>query len=267
MRRAAIVIALAIAVVGLLGAGRPRSRVITAPTQIPGCVMWLRADLGVTKDGDNLVSAWEDQVGAVVFTQADPSKQPLWVADGGPVVGAPGILFDDTIPEVLLYPDILTSATEGTVVATICPTTEEVNSVCKCYFASCDEATSNYCMIFSVSAVAIGGPNYNQVYHKAGKISIVRAATTNLVLGQYRVVATSSDAAAYTMRVGSMSPEALEIRNGSNNGKWFGDTPNRDSCTVGAARYGGLDRGYGGYIYEIALYNRPLTTAELRSLL
>lgn len=33
------------------------------PTDIAGCQLWLKADEGITKDGSNYVSAWDDQSG------------------------------------------------------------------------------------------------------------------------------------------------------------------------------------------------------------
>lgn len=62
------------------------------PTLLSGCVLWLRADRGVTKDGSNNVSAWKDQSSAGNnASQATGAKQPLWVNAGSP--GLPVIRF------------------------------------------------------------------------------------------------------------------------------------------------------------------------------
>jgi hypothetical protein len=69
------------------------------PTQISGCVLWLRADRGITLNGST-VSAWADQSGnAHDFLQATASKQPGFSASGGPngtpylfTTGAGGII-------------------------------------------------------------------------------------------------------------------------------------------------------------------------------
>jgi len=55
------------------------------PTDIGGCVLWLRGDGLVTKDGSDLVSQWSDEssVGTNHALQATGSNQPLYVADGG----------------------------------------------------------------------------------------------------------------------------------------------------------------------------------------
>ncbi len=65
---------------------------IADPTDIAGCLLWVRADLGVTKDGSNLVSTWADQSGAGRdFTEAGSSR-PLWVTSL--VNGHAGVRFD-----------------------------------------------------------------------------------------------------------------------------------------------------------------------------
>lgn len=54
------------------------------PTKLSGCVLWLRADLGVTLNGSN-VSAWADQSGnGRDLAQATTTKQPPYSTSGGP---------------------------------------------------------------------------------------------------------------------------------------------------------------------------------------
>lgn len=55
-----------------------------APTQLSGCALWLRADLGVTLNGST-VSAWANQgtAGGSV-SQGTAASQPTWSATGGP---------------------------------------------------------------------------------------------------------------------------------------------------------------------------------------
>jgi len=48
-------------------------------------LQYVRADLGITKDGSNRVSAWADQgAGAKHYTQGTGANQPLYLATGGP---------------------------------------------------------------------------------------------------------------------------------------------------------------------------------------
>lgn len=63
------------------------------PTQLSGCVLWLRADMGITKDGSDRVSAWADQSGnGNHFTQGTGARQPKWLATGGKS-GGPAVQF------------------------------------------------------------------------------------------------------------------------------------------------------------------------------
>jgi hypothetical protein len=61
-----------------------------SPADMTGCVLWLRADLGVTKDGSNLVSAWADQTSnGNDVAQPAGGSQPTWtdnVVNGYPVI-------------------------------------------------------------------------------------------------------------------------------------------------------------------------------------
>lgn len=72
------------------------------PLGIAGCVLWLRADLGITKDGSNKVSAWADQSGnGNHASQATGDKQPLWVdaaRNGNAVIRFDGV--DDRLTTV-----------------------------------------------------------------------------------------------------------------------------------------------------------------------
>ena len=59
------------------------------PSKLPGLDAWLRADLGITKDGGNLVSAWLDQGSHGVNASAAGAARPLWVdsaVNGHPII-------------------------------------------------------------------------------------------------------------------------------------------------------------------------------------
>ena len=63
------------------------------PSSLSGMKLWLRADMGVTADGSNRVSAWADQSGnGNNFTQGGGSSKPLYVASG--LNGLPHIDFN-----------------------------------------------------------------------------------------------------------------------------------------------------------------------------
>jgi hypothetical protein len=58
-------------------------RVLTAPTDLTGCALWLDAMDSVIRDGANLVSQWSDKSGnAKHAVQATPANQPTYSAAG-----------------------------------------------------------------------------------------------------------------------------------------------------------------------------------------
>ncbi|MCA9617404.1 MAG: hypothetical protein KC731_00185 [Myxococcales bacterium] len=64
------------------------------PTDLSGCLLWLRADLGVTVDGEGLVTGWADQSGQGNHAaQTTPANSPRLLTGGG-VAGTAGIDFD-----------------------------------------------------------------------------------------------------------------------------------------------------------------------------
>lgn len=65
------------------------------PTDIGGCILWLRSDLGITKDGSNIVSRWADQTeNANDFVPAPSNTGPTWVTNR--LNGHPSISFNGT---------------------------------------------------------------------------------------------------------------------------------------------------------------------------
>jgi hypothetical protein len=68
------------------------------PRNLAGCVFWVRADLGITMDGSNLVSAWADQSEFQetnkTCTQGDPVKKPTFNASNTNYGGQPTIDFN-----------------------------------------------------------------------------------------------------------------------------------------------------------------------------
>lgn len=72
-------------------------------TTIPlndGMVFWLRADAGITKDGSDRVSQWDDQSGTgdanKNVTQGTGGNQPLWNASSANFNNLPTLSFDNT---------------------------------------------------------------------------------------------------------------------------------------------------------------------------
>lgn len=65
---------------------------IDSPLDIPGLVLYLRADTGVTYDENDLVTEWQDQSGQNNHATADTGEEPLYLASG--IGGQPALDFD-----------------------------------------------------------------------------------------------------------------------------------------------------------------------------
>jgi len=69
------------------------------PTNISGCVLWLRSDLGITMDGSNRVGTWADQSeNENNATQDTDAIKFLWIddqLDGYPILRSDGV--DDSM--------------------------------------------------------------------------------------------------------------------------------------------------------------------------
>ena len=75
------------------GAGGRTS--FTLPTQLAGCVTWLRADLGITLSLGN-VTTWADQSGKGNDAVAPAGREPPYNVSGHQIGGQPTLFFDPT---------------------------------------------------------------------------------------------------------------------------------------------------------------------------
>ena len=68
----------------------------TAPTNVTGCVLWLKGDAGVLIDGSGNVTNWLDQSGnGGSVSQTNATRQPTLVDSIPEFGGMPGVRFDD----------------------------------------------------------------------------------------------------------------------------------------------------------------------------
>lgn len=86
----------------------PQFSNLFVPPYVPpvaGKILWLKADVGVNYDGNNLVTSWEDQSGnANDVTPYSSGYEPLWVDNS--INGLPTIRFYDTEPSLLVTGNI-----------------------------------------------------------------------------------------------------------------------------------------------------------------
>ncbi|MDZ4743737.1 MAG: LamG-like jellyroll fold domain-containing protein, partial [Verrucomicrobiota bacterium] len=82
-------------------------------------MLWLKADAGITKDGNNLVSQWADSSASAMNGSASGSAQPTWVADA--FNGKPALRFDG-INDFLQLPAGFDNFTQGMTVFVVAKT-------------------------------------------------------------------------------------------------------------------------------------------------
>ncbi len=198
-----------------------------------GLRFWVKADTGVTKDGNNNISAWQDQSGNnFQATQTNSSYKPIWASAGaGPV---PAVYFDGGSynPHFFNLPDVISTATAG-----------ELFVVLK---SQGDQNAPHDFMRF-------GTPG-SGLYPYQGRISDQFGSTTEKVVGtpamsltNYHLYNATSQPGQWTARInGSIQYTTTD------NTVAFTTTP-----TIGGTFY-----GFQGYMAEIIVYNRALSTSE-----
>lgn len=125
------------------------------PSDIADCVLWLRADLGITKDGADHVSQWADQSGKGNHAaQATPDYQPLW--KDAHLNGKPVVYFDHA-DDYLLANGL---ATKGYFAGVDKPLT----MVCVMTMEKLNVNDTYYGAIASLSSTNVNGANWAMYY-------------------------------------------------------------------------------------------------------
>ena len=125
------------------------------PSDISGLQVWLDAELGVTKDGSNKVSAWLDQSSnAYNYTQALSAEQPTWVdasLNGKPIIRFSGV--DQRL--YMAVSNLVSNAAARTVISVFKPT---AIGFLRCVLSFCGpSASQSYTLVLSDNA------SYNKV--------------------------------------------------------------------------------------------------------
>jgi hypothetical protein len=206
------------------------------PPLLPGCVLWLRADLGVTLNAGN-VSAWADQSGlGNDVTQATAADQPLLVASAQN--GRPGVRFDgvdDSLDRAAT--NFFGSGAYSMVTA------QKLNSIVA------NTAFLSDAIVTAGVAFYISGAN-RTVLHQNVEVHSDAAA----VFTPETWVVSRAAASAPTMLLNG-APTALSNTNPAVNDPGAG-------AVLSVGRFGGLANYTAVDVYEVICYTRALTTAE-----
>ena len=204
---------------------------------VSGLKLWLKADAGITKDGNNNISSWLDQSGhSFPASQSNGSNKPVWVSSVAG--GLPAVYFDGNHRSFNL-PDVMSTATAGELFVVL--RTEG------------DPNPPRGFMRFGSGGGSTGGgtdilyPYQGQIYDAFGSTTVKVVGTPPQPLTQYHLYDASSKAGEWTARIN----QQLQYTT-SNNTAGFTTTP-----TIGALYY-----SFYGYISEIVIYDHVLTSAD-----
>jgi VCBS repeat-containing protein len=169
----------------------------------------------------------------------------------------PSLYFDGVNDLLRCASAIGSSDTEGTVVMVILTSTDVITE--QALFASEDEASATK---FFRLGINNGGWRYNQ--NDAGTADTLDAGTAGastayLVVWQSDGSTINGEYNNYSMLLGETS--------GANTGDWLGDTSARDSTCIGGSNANNTPaKWFKGWIADMAVYSRKITTSEVNKL-
>lgn len=213
------------------------------PPIIGGCTLWLDATKGVTKDGSNLVSQWNDQSGnGNHATQGTGANQPTWTdsaVNGLPAINFPGnpVRMTTSQTQATFF-----GASAKTVFIVSRPTALTNNQ----YFFG---GSNNY-FFARFNAANIRADNYD------GSADNVASGTTAVVGSTYLI---------------SVVHDGVNLSIGVNGGSLTsaasGATTNLlDTMFIGQDGSGTTGRYTTGYISELICYNTVLSTTDRQTI-
>jgi hypothetical protein len=208
------------------------------PTNLSGCILWLRGDLGVTLNGAD-VAAWADQSGqGNDATQGVAADQPAFEAAGGPN-GTPCVTFDSGNTEFLDLTGMVDTSNAYTIFAVFDPDTNPNGAS---LFSS--TGTGNRLLVYTSTGAAPGTLGLND---GATRIGMVCTLTPQILTWRYYA-----------------SPGLDFYRDGSILDASNAHTSNADIAgTTLLGEFSGGGQHLDGKLAEIIIYNRKLTDTEV----
>jgi len=202
-----------------------------------GLRFWVKADAGITKDGNNNISAWQDQSGNnFQAAQTAASNKPVWASTGAGSV--PAVYFDGN-QRFFNVSDVNSTATAG-----------ELFVVLK---TAGDQNAPHGFLRFSSGGTSSGAgtdilyPYQGQIYDCFGSNAIKQLGTPAIPLTNYHIYNATSQANQWTARLNGSVQYST-----ATNTVGFTNTP-----TIG-----GLYYWFQGYMAEIIIYDHALTTTD-----
>lgn len=224
-----------------------------------GLILWLDAadpaSIGAA-DGSGAAS-WSNLVNGQPLTQADPAKQPLYVADAGD--GRPAIEFDgadDTLVDTAFTPSTVQEATVFLV------TTPMSNAGSyRGWLSARATGTNDYLTGINIDMGANAGPdvsNLNVEGPKAATPGGIDLQTIPLAFGERHVIQVEYLDTGFQARFNGVPDGAFAPQNA--NAMTF------DEVRVGCRFFLGAEQGHlDAQIHEVLVYSRPLVCEELQA--
>src|SRR5580658_27444 len=248
----------------LLGTGSPwgatfRIRVVLSkqlcfsPTDLAGCVLWLRSDAGVTLVDETTVSIWSDQSGnGYNVSQATQGNQPGFLPDSGPN-GEPDILFGSSNTVLLdnTVSNLLASGQPRTILVA-CDSGNTTGGALCCFRLSTAGGTS----VCAIQYIVISGTTY---IYSDGINSASNASIPGSSIPAFTPFVLDWKLTTSALPVFAINGVAQTV--GQDNGYMTAET-GTEGFTVGT-REDDLAFPWPGDIYEILVYNRVLLPNEL----
>lgn len=224
--------------------------------QIPTAVWAVDASDAASLHVTDAVDQWDDQIGSVDLTQTSTKRPAAGTWDGVTVPSFDGS--NDLL--VATVANFRSADTSGEVwivmeVAAVHPSSG------RWFFASCDEASAA-AYIWSLEMRTSGAD-----YASVGPYVNNNGTPDELVMRSYSaavsrrlVLRVASNDTRYLFAVNGREDGYLVVSGGSS-GAWFGDIPNRDNVTLGAAKYNAEGGQTNCKIAEVRVYSGQMSDA------
>lgn len=217
---------------------------IGTPAIISGCVLWLKSNAGITKDGSNRVSNWSNSCGSSNATQAGSTRQPLFVDNA--LNSTPILRFDgvDDYMSTSVVP--ATGANPRTLVAVVTNTQNTaVNYLHILHYGTASVSDATY----GITSRTANTNSIGNHYWGSGFLSSQIATSNPLIL----IMGYGSNRDELWVNGTAKGSLTKTLATGSNSGILIG-------TRVNPAEYGKFD------IAEIIAYNKLLSSTERKNI-
>ena len=203
-------------------------------------------------DGDPVAQLQLRSSGREVFYQNTAAWRPIYTAAA--VNGRPGLAYDNTTTQHLLYDAPILSGTKGTLFLAL----QVASDLASHGIAISQSERSGAIEYIFFSADAAEKLSITQNNNDTA----MTLTDDTLTIGQTFVVSVTSNGSTISARVNG-SAKTLNADAGSNDGDWFGDTDNCNATTLGAVMINTAAMlGFDGYLLDVIAYDDVDLTAE-----